>query len=159
MANTTENNEMVVSSNELAEVEQHDVAQAPATIFEQTSQQIFSTIVAEDRKTKIKLYNAVNNSTASLSDHIGEVLEITDLVAHPIKVQQQDGSLVDALRTVLVAKDGTTYHSVANGVVDSLQKIIALVGAGSWADDPLKIVPKNVKTRNGFTTLTLALAE
>ncbi|MGQ7864092.1 hypothetical protein [Bacillus sp. WC2502] len=159
MANTTENKEMVVSQNELSEVEKNDVASAPVSVFEQSAQQIFSTIEATDRKSRVKLYNAVNDANESLSDHLGEAIRITDLVAHPIKLENEQGELVEALRTIIVAEDGSTYHSVSNGVVDSFQKIIALVGHGPWTDEPLTIVAKEQKTRKGYRVMTLTLLD
>ncbi|MED1518479.1 hypothetical protein P4U63_29235, partial [Bacillus paranthracis] len=64
---------------------------------------------------------------------------------------------VDALRVVLLDKDGKGYHAVSQGVVSSIQKIISIVGPAPWTDEPLKIVPYEVKTRKGFKTLTLQL--
>ncbi|MFE2611637.1 hypothetical protein ACFXDI_52175 [Streptomyces mirabilis] len=49
--------------------------------------------------------------------------------------------------------------SVSQGVASSLQRIIGIVGQGPWTDEPLKVVPKEVKTRRGFKTLTLALVD
>ncbi|PAE45518.1 hypothetical protein CHH95_21970, partial [Bacillus licheniformis] len=78
----------------------------------------------------------------------------------PVTMQDdQTGEDIQALRIVLLAKDGTGYHSVSQGVAQAMQRIIALVGMGPWTDEPLKISPKEVKTRRGYKTLTLQLVD
>ncbi|MFE3068034.1 hypothetical protein ACFXG6_36170 [Streptomyces roseus] len=137
-----------------------DIATASPSIFEQGTQQMFSTIQATDRKSSIKLYNAVSNAEHSLSDHIGEVIEITDMVAHAVELEDEvTKETIQAMRVVLLTADGQGYHSVSQGVASSLQRIIGIVGQGPWTDEPLKVVPKEVKTRRGFKTLTLALVD
>ncbi|MFE5263162.1 hypothetical protein, partial [Streptomyces coelicoflavus] len=95
-----------------------------------------------------------------LSDHIGEVIEITDMVAHAVELEDEvTKETIQAMRVVLLTADGQGYHSVSQGVASSLQRIIGIVGQGPWTDEPLKVVPKEVKTRRGFKTLTLALVD
>lgn len=118
----------------------------------------FSSIQTKDRKSAIKVYNAINSSENPLADHRGEVLHITDMVAHAITLEDDvTKENVDALRVVLVDKDGNAYHAISQGVVSSIQKIISIVGPAPWTDEPLEIVPVEVKTRKGFKTLTLQL--
>ncbi|MFD9817355.1 hypothetical protein, partial [Streptomyces sp. NPDC059080] len=153
MTNTIKNTE-----NTTDVLATEDIATASPSIFEQGTQQMFSTIQATDRKSSIKLYNAVSNAEHSLSDHIGEVIEITDMVAHAVELEDEvTKETIQAMRVVLLTADGQGYHSVSQGVASSLQRIIGIVGQGPWTDEPLKVVPKEVKTRRGFKTLTLSL--
>ncbi|MEC1692606.1 MULTISPECIES: hypothetical protein [Terrabacteria group] len=155
MTNTIKNTE-----NTTDVLATEDIATASPSIFEQGTQQMFSTIQATDRKSSIKLYNAVSNAEHSLSDHIGEVIEITDMVAHAVELEDEvTKETIQAMRVVLLTADGQGYHSVSQGVASSLQRIIGIVGQGPWTDEPLKVVPKEVKTRRGFKTLTLALVD
>ncbi|MGY5114251.1 hypothetical protein ACWF8C_36385, partial [Streptomyces griseus] len=152
MTNTIKNTE-----NTTDVLATEDIATASPSIFEQGTQQMFSTIQATDRKSSIKLYNAVSNAEHSLSDHIGEVIEITDMVAHAVELEDEvTKETIQAMRVVLLTADGQGYHSVSQGVASSLQRIIGIVGQGPWTDEPLNVVPKEVKTRRGFKTLTLA---
>ncbi|MEC3696422.1 hypothetical protein ABEX84_21400 [Bacillus subtilis] len=169
MANTkTTENEVInaeelqaeeVQSTEIVEaVAKEDIAKFSPSMFENPAENIVSTISGEDRKARIALYNAVSNSEHSLSDHKGEILEVTDYVAHAVTLNdEQTGEDIQAMRIVLVTKDGTGYHSVSGGVAQSLQRIIGLVGKGPWTDEPLKMVCKEIKTRKGFKTLSLVL--
>lgn len=146
------NNEVIVANT--ADV----VTNLSPSIFEDTSQALFSTIQVTDRASKIKLYNAISDSENSLDEHKGEVLEITDFVAHPIELEDgQTKEKVKAMRIVLIDKNGEGYHAVSAGVVSSMQRIISIVGQGPWTDEPLQVVPIEKKTRSGFKTLTLKL--
>ncbi|MED1211873.1 hypothetical protein [Bacillus paranthracis] len=165
MENNTKqlNNEV----NEIAVVEETintndiiTVDKVTPSIFEAegSKEVFFSSIQKTDRKSAVKMYNAINSSENALADHTGEVLQITDMVAHAITLEdEQTKENVDALRVVLLDKDGKGYHAVSQGVVSSIQKIISIVGPAPWTDEPLKIVPYEVKTRKGFKTLTLQL--
>ncbi|MED1164572.1 hypothetical protein, partial [Bacillus paranthracis] len=157
MENNTKqlNNEV----NEIAVVEETintndimTVDKVTPSIFEAegSKEVFFSSIQKTDRKSAVKMYNAINSSENALSDHTGEVLQITDMVAHAITLEdEQTKENVDALRVVLLDKDGKGYHAVSQGVVSSIQKIISIVGPAPWTDEPLKIVPYEVKTRKG----------
>ena len=146
--------------NEVAVVE-NGVDLTPHTIDELTNvESSFFCSIKDDgtRASKIKIYNALNTQGEQLSDHINEELEIVDISAHTIKVvDNSTGELTQTLRTVLIAKDGTTYQAVSSGVISSLQKIFAIVGFPSWVDEPVIVKPVNVKTNNGFKVLTLEL--
>lgn len=161
---TNVSNEMKTTNPEVVENEvivantADVVTKLSPAMFENTSEALFSTIQVTDRASKIKLYNAISDSENSLDDHKGEVLEITDFVAHPIELQdEQTGEMVQAMRIVLIDKEGEGYHAISAGVVSSMQRIISIVGQGPWTDEPLQVVPVEKKTRRGFKTLTLKL--
>lgn len=161
---TNVSNEMKTTNTEVVENEvivantADVVTKLSPAMFENTSEALFSTIQVTDRASKIKLYNAISDSENSLDDHKGEVLEITDFVAHPIELQdEQTGEMVQAMRIVLIDKEGEGYHAISAGVVSSMQRIISIVGQGPWTDEPLQVVPVEKKTRRGFKTLTLKL--
>lgn len=106
--------------------------------------------IGKDRSSKIKVYNAINSTAHSLADHINEILEIVDVVAHPVTLTDENtGEVIKAIRTVLIDVNGESYDAVSGGIVNSLQRIFSIVGMPSWVDEPLKIKVKQVKTRNG----------
>lgn len=109
------------------------------------------------RESAAKIANAMDEAE-SLRDHMGEVLEIENVLLHDVTLEGENGEEIPAVRTVLIGADGTCYAAVSNGVISSLQKIFALVGVGPWTP-PLKVVAKEVNTRKGRRTLRLKLAE
>lgn len=105
------------------------------------------------RKSSIAIYNAINSADEAIADHIGETLEIVNVVAHPVELTDEEtGEVFEALRTVLVAKDGTAYTATSQGITSALAKIFSIVGmpdGGAWEKEPVKMKIKQVKTRNG----------
>lgn len=110
------------------------------------------------RAAAVAIYNAVNNKGESLADHKNEVLEIVNVAAHPVNlIDENTGELVEALRVVLIDKNGNNYDAVSQGIVSSLQKIFAIVGPAPYLEEPLKIKVVEQKTRKGFRTNTIEL--
>ena len=110
------------------------------------------------RRAAINIYNAVNSKGESLDDHKGEVLEIVNVAAHPVRlVDENTGELVDALRTVLIDKNGKVFDAVSQGIASSLQKLFGIVGMPPWNGEPLKIKVVEQKTRKGYKTNTIEL--
>lgn len=105
------------------------------------------------RKSAVAIFNAVNGADESVADHIGEVLEIVNVVAHPVELPDEEtGEIFTALRTVLVDKNGKTYTAVSQGITSALSRIFSIVGTpedGAWEKEPVKMKIKQVKTRNG----------
>jgi hypothetical protein len=105
------------------------------------------------RKTKIAIFNAVNGADESIADHIGEVIEVINVVAHPVQLADEvTGEVVNALRTVLIDKNGKSYTAVSQGITSALSKIFSIVGTpenGAWEKEPVKMKIRQVKTRNG----------
>ena len=102
------------------------------------------------RKSKVAIFNAVNGADESLGDHIGEVLEVVDVVAHPVTMTDDEtGEIISALRTVLITKHGKTYTAVSQGITNALARVFSIVGMPSWKDEPVKMKIKQLKTRNG----------
>lgn len=102
------------------------------------------------RASKVAIYNAINSADESLAVHIGEVLEIVDVVAHPVTLTDEEtGEIFESLRTVLIDKNGKSYTAVSEGITNSLSRIFSIVGEPTWKDEPVKMKIKQIKTRNG----------
>lgn len=118
----------------------------------------FSSIIDDgSRKAKVAIYNAINSADEKLDDHKGEVLSITDVVAHTVNLlDEQTGEIIECTRIVLIDEKGKGFECISLGVYSSLQKIFAIVGLPHW-EEPLKVKAVEQKTRKGFKTLTLEL--
>lgn len=154
------NNQSQPIQEENAIVVQGSEGQQQVTVQDQFTGRnvMFYTSIEDDgtRDSKIKIYNALNESGERLQDQVNKVLEITDLAAFPVEIVTDDGEVVNAMRMIFVAADGTQYASVATGVYSSLQKIIGIVGPAPW-NPALRITPIQQKTRRGFNTLVIRL--
>lgn len=106
-------------------------------------------------KSKADIFNAVNSPDRKLSEYIGEVINLKDIVAHPIQlVDENTGELLDALRVVLIDADGTSYEAVSNGVSNAINRILQIFGQpDTWAE-PIKVKAIQKQTRNGNNKVT-----
>ncbi len=97
-----------------------------------------------------------------LSETIGQVILLTDVFAHRVRVRQEvDGHdvYVPAERIVLVDSDSETYEGVSDGVFRSLYFIMSMPGIGQppWSE-PLPVVVKQIAVRNTFRTFRIEVA-
>lgn len=109
------------------------------------------------RESKVAIYNAINNVEKSLDECKGEVINVVNVVAHPQTITNNDGEIIECLRIVLIDENGVGYHTVASGVMNSLEKIFNIVGMPTY-NPPLAMIPREQKTRNGYKTLLIDLA-
>lgn len=140
-------NELVVAVNDVASVDLVEQLKNP------TAKMYCSIQDDGTRKSKIDMFNAINGADHAIADHIGEVLEVVDVVAHPVElVDEVTGEAFQALRTVLIDKSGKSYVAVSQGITSALSKIFSIVGMPdnkAWHEEPVKMKIKQVKTRNG----------
>lgn len=147
-------------NNEIMTINREDLA-APSLLdaLNNPGSKTFCSIVDDgSRASKVKIYNAVANAEEQLLDHVNEVLEIVDVIAHEIALPDMNtGEVVKVVRTVLIDKNGKGYQAVSQGVLSSLSRIFQIVGMPSWIDEPVKMKPKQVSTTKGFKVLTIEL--
>lgn len=125
-----------------------DLLKSPTTSF-------FSSFNPTTRADKIKVYNAINNTDNKLSDYIGKTLDIVDIVAHEVILEDINTKQpTTCARVVLIDKNGKAYSAVSQGVFDSLKRIFAIVDMPPWTE-PLKLELRQVTTRKGFKTNVL----
>lgn len=116
----------------------------------------YSTIKVTDTETKKLVVNAMNNAE-SLSDHEGEILNVTGVFTKPGIRRARDKNGVDmpCTNTTLVCEDGTAYFSQSEGVRNAADNFMA---AGLFEEGeivPMKLVA--TKLPNGNTRKTLVL--
>ena len=116
----------------------------------------YSTIKVTDTETKKLVVNAMNNAE-SLSDHEGEILNVTGVFTKPGIRRARDKNGVDTpcTNTTLVCEDGTAYFSQSEGVRNAADNFMA---AGLFEEGeivPMKLVA--TKLPNGNTRKTLVL--
>jgi hypothetical protein len=107
--------------------------------------------------------DADTNLIAWFDKNPGQSIDVVDVLVHNVQLASDDADETGEVmyttqaRTVLIDKAGVTYSSVSQGVLGSLQKIIALYGPPTWPDG-LKITARRVKTRK-FTTINLLVID
>ena len=151
-------------TKEMVQVETQDVPFSDNTQLENfvnPDMAMYCSLKADKtRASKVKLFNLMSNPAQKLADHVNEQLEITEVIAQPIRlISEETGEYNECMRIILIDKNDVGYACVSMGVTSALEKIFHLFGKPSWADEPIKMTPKNVKISGNKTVLTIALAE
>lgn len=120
------------------------------------SNEIFHSFPVESYEDRIKLYNATSSDGETVKDNINKILNVVDVVVMPVEIKNDDGSTGTVPRVTLITADGKMVSAASWGVYNSTKKIAAIFG-GLHFDPPIKVIPVEVKTKNGFT-MNLKLA-
>ena len=91
-----------------------------------------------------------------IDDFINKQIALKDLFVEIIEIADEDGTVEQAPRIVLIDDKGESYQCVSNGVWGSLKKMFAVYGAPTY-EEPINVVVKQVKVKRG-TMLTLEVA-
>lgn len=119
---------------------------------------VFSTIVGTDFAAKVSTLNAMTNAVP-LADHLGETINLTNVVVQATTIiDDVTHEENEALRIVLIDKDGNSFAAISNGIFKSLQNIFGILGMPDQWTEPLPIVVTEMKGRRGFRFMTVRIA-
>ena len=120
---------------------------------------VFTTVKGTDIEAKKRVFVAVNDAEP-LSDHLGEILDVVDIVAHKVEVaNEESGEIGEATRVVLLTSDDRALASVSVGIQVAVRNILAFLGAPSTWDGAVKLIPVERKGRRGYRYMSLMLAK
>lgn len=116
----------------------------------------FSSFKAEDIEAKKKLYNALNSPDFKVADCINREIVIRDAVLTSVSiVDEKTGEVNEAVRSIIIDKDGKTYNATSSGIHGSLRNMMNIFGTLHF-EDGLPVIVQQIQTKRG-STLTLTL--
>lgn len=99
---------------------------------------------------------ATGPDVVSGDDRLGKVIELTHFHCQQVRVAgPTPGEYDDALRVVLIDKDGTAYGFTSTGVARDLARIISTFGMGPYTVDPVKCRIASFQTNNKRRAFTI----
>lgn len=107
-----------------------------------------------DRAASVRVFNAMNNPTDRVANHINETIEVQDYLIEMTGVEDTDaygnglGTLSVVPRTVLVAPDGTSYQATSYGIANAVRNVVMVCGDAPW-NPPVQLKVKQVPTKRG----------
>lgn len=120
---------------------------------------VFTTVKGTDIDAKKRVFVAVNDAEP-LSDHLGEILDVVDIVAHKVEVaDEESGEIGEATRVVLLTSDDRALASVSVGIQGAVRNILAFLGDPSTWGGAVKLIPVERKGRRGYRYMSLMLAK
>ncbi len=119
----------------------------------------FSNINRSERSGAVLLMRCSEEPTFRAEDVLSRDLLVTHYLVHTVDLENvETGEITTCPRTVLVLEDGGTVAFVSDGVLDSLQFLLGIVGLGPW-NPPLTLQVKQARTRRGWKVTRLSLKE
>ena len=154
---TVEETKALITAEDMAEVKAERTSLTVADLNNPSETKMFCSITDFDSvDSKIAVYNAMNNPDEKLADHVNNVIEVKDILAHEIELADEEtGELIRTLRTVLIDTKGKTYVAVSGGIANSVQRILQIFGHPTTWETPVKVKPRRVQTRNGNNMVTI----
>jgi hypothetical protein len=98
--------------------------------------------------------STIGGGEHSLSDVIGETLNVSIGIVHEIEEIGQDGQPVSSKRLALVLADGTVVGSTSRSAIASFEKIRSVYGLPPY-DPPIAIRIVSVRTKKGRDAILL----
>lgn len=96
-------------------------------------------------------FNMLNASEIRLSDMVGKTIHANDYVIDNLEiVDKETGEVMQTSRLVIRDNQGRTYHTMAKGLLESFNRILAVFG-DSWGDGFVLTV-NQVNTSTGKRT-------
>lgn len=107
-----------------------------------------------DRAASVRVFNAMNNPTDRVANHINETIEVQDYLIEMAEIEDTDaygnglGSHSVVPRVVLVTPDGTSYQAVSYGIANAVRNTVVVCGDAPW-QPPVQFKIKQVPTKRG----------
>ena len=107
-----------------------------------------------DRAASVRVFNAMNNPTDRVANHINETIEVQDYLIEMTQIEDTDsygnglGSYSVVPRVVLVAPDGTSYQAVSYGIANAIRNVVIVCGDAPWSP-AVQLKIKQVPTKRG----------
>ena len=115
----------------------------------------FVSFRAEDMKSKVRLFNAMNQPKYKVSDMINKKIKLKDVILMNVIMEGEDGEQDTGIRSVLIDADGNAYNATSNGIFSSLTNLYMIFGPLHF-EDPLEILISQIPTKRG-STLSITL--
>lgn len=115
----------------------------------------FVSFRADDMKSKVKLFNAMNQPKYKVSDMINKKIMLKDVILMNVQMEGDDGEMDKGIRSVLIDADGNAYNATSNGIFSSLTNLYMIFGTLHF-EEPLEILISQIATKRG-STLSITL--
>lgn len=114
----------------------------------ENSTSVYCSVQGGTREQKALIYNAATNPQHKVADFINKTIMVKDVLIEIIQIENEDGSISEAPRVVLIDGKGEAYQAVSAGMLTAIKRAIQIFGAPTW-DEPLPMTIKQVSVKNG----------
>lgn len=138
-----------MNTNEINETTVNENAIVPATAgneivsnFANTSGSMFCSFQPKSDDERAVLFNAMNAPDVRIADHIGQVINVRDVVVEPVEiVDDKSGEIRTSPRVILIDTEDHTYSATSYGIYNALRRLVSIYGLPTWPNG----IPVRVK--------------
>lgn len=134
-----------------------NAANAMIAEFETGVPSFFCSFKAETVEEKAALYNAMNAPDVQISDHIGQIINMRDIIVEAVDLPDEVGEIHTVPRCTIIDIDGNSYGSTSIGIYNALRKIAGIFHKSHF-ENGLPVRVKQLSLEGGRRTYTLNLA-
>ena len=127
-------------------------------MFTGNSGDMFSTVNVRKLEDRIKLAATVDEAE-SLDDVIPCEFVLNDIFEYPTEVKNIETNTMDSVVMINLMTDQGVYRTASNGVRNSLERFISILGDFSEWKGKVKFKAHSVKTRSGYKTTILSIVK
>lgn len=158
--NVTEEIVTVVEDNDSVEegvivVGATDVTSAIAGLNNPDSS-FYSSIKGGDFAARKKVAAALTSSSP-IDEHLGETLDVVNVIVMPVELANAQGEVNTAPRVILIDANGTAYHATSVGLLSAVRNLFATLGEPAEWPEAVQVKVVQQKGRNGFKFFTINL--
>ena len=114
----------------------------------ENSTSVYCSVQGGSREQKALIYNAATNPQHKVADFINKTILVKDVLIEIINIENEDGTVSEAPRVVLIDAEGEAYQAVSAGMLNAIKRAIQIFGAPTW-DEPLPMLIRQVSVKNG----------
>ena len=110
--------------------------------FSNSTGAMFCSFKPETDDDRALLYNAMNTPDVKIADHIGQIINVRDVIVEPVEiVDDKSGEIRTAPRVILIDTENHTYSAASYGIYNALRRLSAIFGMPTWPNG----IPVRVK--------------
>ena len=124
--------------------------------FASASGAMFCSFTPETDDDRAVLYNAMNAPDVKIADHIGQEINVRDIIVEPVEiVDDKTGEIRTSPRVILIDTDGRSYSATSYGIYNALRRLCdkKLFGLPTWPNGVLVRVKQIARGANRIFTL------
>lgn len=101
--------------------------------FANSTQAVYCSFTPETDDDRAILFNAMNAPDVKIADHIGQEINVRDVIVEPVEiVDDKSGEIRTSPRVILIDTENHTYSAVSYGIYNALRRLVALYGLPTW---------------------------
>lgn len=117
------------------------------------TEKIYTSYDRDSKQGKLQLLAALSDCE-SVSDYVGEEVQISGFTVHEVEFVDEDGVVNTGRRTILDTDKGL-LSAMSGGIEKALMNAIAVFGPAEHWTEPIRAKVVELKSRRGFRFLSL----